>query len=102
MAIPVPIGLVCAVSPGENRRAGRAVTTTVNPAARRISAAASALCTKILLGMQPRLRQVPPNAPASMSATGPCAGSSGTSALPEPDPTMASVKRRIIASRPAG
>ena len=69
-----------------------------NPAARRISAATSALCTKILLGMQPRLRQVPPNAPASMSATGPCAGSSGTSALPEPDPMMASVKCRIIAS----
>jgi hypothetical protein len=79
-------------------------STLVSPAprpnwpARRISAATSALCTKILLGMQPRLRQVPPNAPSSMSATGPCPGSSGTRELPEPDPMMANVKCCIIES----
>ena len=41
------------------------------PGAVRAWTATSAVCTRILLGMQPRLRQVPPKTPASISATGP-------------------------------
>ena len=63
-----------------------------SPAAWRTPSATSAVCTNILLGMQPRLRQVPPKAPDSMSATGPGPGSFGTRLLPEPDPMMAREK----------
>ena len=56
-----------------------------------------AVCTSILLGMQLGLRQVPPKAPDSISATGPCTGPwrsecLGTRTLPEPEPMMTSEK----------
>jgi hypothetical protein len=69
-----------------------------NPAARRTQSATSAVCAKILLGMQPRLRQVPPKVSASMIATGPWPGSSGIRRLPEPDPMIAREKCRTLES----
>jgi len=55
-------------------------------------AATSAVYTSILLGIQPRLMQVPPNRPASITATGPWPGSSGTTTFPDPEPMMAREK----------
>jgi hypothetical protein len=63
-----------------------------NSGARRTPAATSAVYTSILLGIQPWLMQVPPKAPASMTATGPQDRSSGTMTFPDPEPTMASEK----------
>jgi hypothetical protein len=42
--------------------------------------------------MHPRLMQVPPKAPDSISATGPGAVPAGTAMLPEPEPMTTSEK----------
>jgi hypothetical protein len=44
-----------------------------------------------LLGMQPRLMQVPPKAPESISATG-TSGCPGMTTFPDPEPTTTSEK----------
>jgi hypothetical protein len=61
-----------------------------NSGACRTWSATFAASIRILLGMQPRLRQVPPNGPDSISATGPWAR--WTTTLPEPEPMMTSEK----------
>ena len=52
----------------------------------RTARARSAGCTNIFVGMQPTLRQVPPNVPCSTSATSRCSNRASRNELPEPEP----------------
>ncbi len=76
------------------QRARSKVVSTPSRSACVAAYARSAGWTNILVGMQPTLRQVPPNVPFSRMATFQSAKESSTIVLPEPEPMTARSKRR--------
>ena len=97
--VPAAVGAVVAARRAEigsirpNTRSRMSVQRTLSIVAsiprwpaRATARATSAGCTNILVGMQPTLRQVPPNVPCSTSATSRCSNRASRNELPEPEP----------------
>src|SRR5690349_19777587 len=73
--------------PGQSTLTSRLIVTPRRSASRD-SSTRSAGRTSILVGMQPTLRQVPPNVPSSTMAMSSPSSSGGRSELPDPVPMM--------------